>query len=161
MSGDDASRDLPGHADRQLYSATRMNKSDVLLTIYFLGMALSGAEGLLHPGELGSMIEEMAGMTVATAFSWAMVATGLSGVAARLADSRMGEFYAIIAISALTVINGIALLPEHPQTTIRLVFAPAMMIPYGWMRLGWTVSRTQVTEIQKTVIEERKRSGEQ
>lgn len=140
-----------GHV-RSLYSASQSAMSDVLLTLYFAGACVaSGAAGLVSPGELGSLFAGIRDGLVYIVFSWCMILVGIAGLAARLADSRMGEFYAIVGVSVLTTLNGVALLPEHPSTALRLAFAPAMMVPYAWMRLGFTVSRGEVASIKQAI----------
>lgn len=162
MADDDQVGPAETHGDdapeRMLYNVSRMYAMDVLLTVYFLGAAVaSGVVGLVASGELGTILGETYGGYVDAAFSWAMIIVGLAGVGARLANSRMGEMYAIIAVSVLTLVNGVLLLPEHPQTALRLLFAPAMMIPYAWMRTGFVIPRSQVAAIHEAA---EKRAGD-
>jgi hypothetical protein len=140
--------------ERMLYNMSQANMADVLLTIYFLGAAVaSGVIGLVAQGELGTLLGETFGTYVGVAFSAAMILVGVAGVGARLANTRMGEMYAVIALAGLTLINGALLLPEHPQTALRLLFAPCMMVPYGWMRTGFVIPRSQVSSLNRAIQE--------
>lgn len=134
---------------RTLYAMSRTGVADVLLTLYFCGAVVApGVIGLTNGSDLGSLF---GGGILLEVYSWAMVFIGVAGIVARLADSRMGEFYAITGVSLLTIFNGIALLPEHPGTTLRLVFAPCMMLPYAWMRLGFTINRAEVYSLKQAI----------
>lgn len=150
----DPGRDWVNHTTRRtLYSMSRTYAFDVLLTVYFAGaLVASGIMGLMtSPGELGTILYGLRGDLVATAYSWGMILVGTSGIIARLFDSRRGESYAITAAAFLTLVNGVLLLPEHPQTALRLLFAPAMMVPYGLMRLGYTINRQQVHSLREAI----------
>jgi len=144
--------DAEGFEERLLYKLGDSRVSDFLLLAYFVGIVISGLIGtgwLNAPGD--NLTAGAEGHEVATYFSWATVMIGMSGVVARLFGSRMGEFYAILGIAVLTAINGLILLPDWPQTAVRLLVAPAMMVPYAWIRLGVTMSRGQVNALHRVM----------
>lgn len=121
---------------------------DGMLNLYFFGMVASGAVGL-------TLLQDLTGSSLpAVIYDVSLIMAGASGAAATAARSRIGEFYAIVGISVLTILNAAMVLADSPQTAIRLAFAPLMMIPYGWMRLGFNVSRTDVKTIRKMVGED-------
>lgn len=134
--------------------------SNVLLVCYFGGsLFTSGVLGLVAPSELGTLVGGIFGWSAAIVYSWAIILVGLSGLAAMAANSRKAEFYAILGAAAMTILNGLVLLPEHPQTAMRLLFAPAMIVPFGWMRMGFTISPVQVGEITREIAAERETQG--
>lgn len=145
-----------GFENRLLYKLGRSRITDALLTVYFIGITLAGLIGLGWIRGWGNvdgatLTGQIEGSQVSFYFSWASVAIGMAGIMARLFHSRMGEFYAVIGVSILTIINGIILLPDYPQTAMRLIVAPAMMVPYAWMRLGVTMSRGEVNALHRVM----------
>jgi hypothetical protein len=142
------------HPERIIHRLSRSHMSDVLLTCYFLGACIAtGIAGLISDEfATGTLIQQDWGYFISTGFSVGMLLTGIGGVIARLADSRMGELYAIIGVAVFTILNGVLLLPDHPQVSLRLLFAPCMMVPYAWLRLGLNISRGQVQDIQRAIV---------
>lgn len=138
--------------ERMLYNVSRQRMADVLLVCYFGGaLFTSGVLGLATSPEVGTLVGDLLGLPVGDAYSWAAVLIGSGGLAARIFDSRRGDFYALIGVAVLTVLNAVILLPEHPQTAIRLLFSPGIIIPYGWIRLGFVVSPQEVHSLRDAI----------
>jgi hypothetical protein len=128
--------------------------ADGMLNLYFFGMIASGVVGLMLPGGVTTLVQEVTSNSLtAVLYDASLIMVGAAGAAATVARSRMGEFYAIIGISVLTILNALIIMTTSPQTAVRLAFAPLMMIPYGWMRLGFNVSRADVKHIREAIGE--------
>ena len=147
-------------SERMLYNVSRQRMADVLLVCYFGGaLFTSGVIGLLGPPETGTLVSDLLGVPVGDAYSWSAVLIGAAGLASRVFDSRRGDFYALIGVAVLTVLNAAILLPEHPQTAMRLLFSPALIVPYGWIRLGFVVSPREVYSLRAAIDRRREAQG--
>lgn len=137
---------------KSVYAAGRQRVATVLLGFYFAGACIaSGVAGLTAPGGFGTFLTGIGAGAVLDAYSWSLILIGAGGLFAVLVDSREGEFRSVLGVSVLTVINAVSLLPENLPTSLRLMFAPAMMVPYAWMRLGFTLSRKQVLATRQVI----------
>lgn len=142
----------PSPEDKFLIGLGKGRWSSYLLAFYFVGMIGSGIAGLfVRPVSASDVFTDNAWLTL----DYSLIAVGTAGLSASIFKSRMGEFYAVIGISCLTIVNAVVVLQANPQTAIRLLFAPCMMIPYAWMRLGFNMSRNEMVVITQVVTAER------
>lgn len=119
---------------------------DLAIAAYFMGMVGSGIVGIPPP----TVIEEQPPFDKITvlAFSGAMILTGIGGIMASLARSRQGEFIAIVVMAFLTVVQGLILFDDDLQASLRLLFAPLMMVSFAFMRKGFNLSKRDVDRIK-------------
>ena len=140
--------------ERLLARIGRSRLADAMLIIYFVGMVLSGVIGIVTADTgLQTLLAISSGQGLALSYDVALILVAIAGIIASVAGSRMAEFYAILGIAALTAISALLIFPDTPQVGVRLLFAPLMMVPYGWMRLGFNVSRAEVHSIRQAIAD--------
>ena len=123
----------------------KFNVYDFSIATYFLGILVAGILGVLDASHVEeTLILESIPQVL---FSASMFVCGAAGFMASLFKSKKGELVGVIMVACLTVIQGAGLW-EDKQTSIRLLIAPFMMIPFAMMRRGFTISKRDVDRIK-------------